>query len=922
MDNIIYSYGGGEALFKVLSGIARIYNSDISKEFIYMMTFVGVTWAAFQGAMQNSFTPKLSWMAKYALITSLFITPTANLVVTDVVYKTRYPVDNLPIGLVLPASVFSGIGYSITESFDQAFSDIGDHLAYTKYGQNFGASLISQARNFKIQDSGFRENIEGFIDNCIIYDVMVGSKYSASDLRDSTDIWGLVSENASSIRMFNYRGKNEGDGRRLVTCRDGVKLLNDYWKTDIDKLADRYGSSIFGKYGAKAAQSMENSHSQTLNKAFESNIAAVTQLYSKNSNATSTLKQIMMINAMADIPMSYGAVKAKQQQQESWLISGQLAREILPTLHAVFAALIYASFILIIGMLVLPNGFRTLGNYFGLLIWIETWPPLFAVLNLLTNVSAKTFGGDFSAITMNNASQIISHNNNISVVASGMMMVLPYLSYNLLKGGAGQFVHLANQVMGSSQGAVMAASSEVTSGNRSLDNVSMSNGQWHNNSGFKTDMNTSFRSGHQEHQLSDGMLFKRTASGAEILHSGPGITESVGADSMHMSKSHSTQDHQSLSNEETLLKSKQFEYAKTEQETQRQASEFVKRIAAGELSGTNYNYDQTSASGKVFHDLVAQEKQIQMHHGYAHNQSTGVGAGIKLGADVSISAGGGGGEEKLPLGLGSLPGGKGSMSLGGDLNGSATANHINDQTLSENKGSTTNTNITDQVEDINRVAKSMHFGDTQNNEKSLADTLTGSYEQMIQERKSMAVHQDNIDRYHSSQDNTQGTSYTENRDTYPEKLDYFANQRDQDGITIGKVSAAKIIRDRGPQYEALNQEYISKNLPPQRMLNHNFDYQKTLKEHVPESNLQESYRDVQARGEASMSSDANINKQAQREYQLESINNSVNIESAEKQVLESGNTKQDLANQAEKDRTRVSKYFVGINKNENEEFKE
>ena len=920
MDNIIYSYGGGEALFKVLSGIARIYNSDISKEFIYMMTFVGMAWAAFQGAIQNSFTPKLSWVAKYALITSLFITPTANLVVTDVVYKTRNKIDNLPIGLVLPASVFSGIGYSITTGFDQAFSDIGDHLAYTKYGQNFGASLISQARNFKIQDAGFRENIEGFIDNCIIYDVMVGSKYSASDLRDSTDIWGLVSKNASSIRMFNYRGKNKEDGRKLVTCRDGVKLLNDYWKTDIDKLADKYGSTIFGRYGAKAAQSMEDGHTQTLSKAFESNIAAVTQLYSKNSNATSTLKQIMMINAMADIPMSYGAVKAKQQQQESWLISGQLAREILPTLHAVFAALIYASFILIIGMLVLPNGFRTLGNYFGLLIWIETWPPLFAVLNLLTNVSAKTFGGDFSAITMNNASQIISHNNNISVVASGMMMVLPYLSYNLLKGGAGQFVHLANQVMGSSQGAVMAASSEVTSGNRSLDNVSMSNGQWHNNSGFKTDMNTSFRSGHQEHQLSDGMLVKRTASGAEILHSGPGITESVGADSMHMSKSHSTQDHQSLSNEETLLKSKQFEYARLEQDTQRMASEFVKRIAAGELSGTNYNYDQTSASGKVFHDAVAQEKQLQEYHRYGHTQTTAMGAGVKFGADISIGTGGSSGEEKLPLGLGSLPGGKGNMSLGGDVSGTISADHANEQSIIENRGSTTNTNITDQVEDIARVAKSMHFGDTQNNEKSLADSLTGSYEQMIQERDSIAVHQDNIDRYQSSQENTQGTSYTENRDTYPEKLKYFANQKDQDGFKIGEVSAARIIRDKGPQYEALNQGYESKHLPPQRMLNHNFDYQKIIKEYVPESNLQESYRDVQARGKASMGSDAEINKDAKQEFTYNSINNGGDIESAEKRVLESGNAKQGIANKAEGDRVWPFNK-VGIKKNENEEFK-
>lgn len=920
MDNIIYSYGGGEALFKVLSGIAMLYNSDISKDFIYMMTFVGVTWAAFQGAIQNSFTPKLSWMVKYALITSLFITPTAKLVVTDVVYKTRYPVDNLPIGLVLPASVFSGIGYSITESFDQAFSDIGDHLAYTKYGQNFGASLISQARNFKIQDSGFRENIEGFIDNCIIYDVMVGSKYSASDLRDSTDIWGLVSENASSIRMFNYRGKNKGDGRKLETCRAGVKLLNDYWKTDIDKLADRYGSSIFGKYGAKAAQSMENSHSQTLSKAFESNISAVTQLYSKNSNATSTLKQIMMINAMADIPMSYGAVKAKQQQQESWLISGQLAREILPTLHAVFAALIYASFILIIGMLVLPNGFRTLGNYFGLLIWIETWPPLFAVLNLLTNVSAKTFGGDFSAITMNNASQIISHNNNISVVASGMMMVLPYLSYNLLKGGAGQFVHLANQVMGSSQGAVMAASSEVTSGNRSLDNVSMSNGQWHNNSGFKTDMNASFRSGHQEHQLSDGMLVKRTTNGTEILHSGPGITESVGADSMHMSKSNSTQDHQSLSNDVAQMKTDELSYSKLEQNGIKSSAEYVERMAAAELSGVNFNYDKTTASGKVLHDSIEEQKQIQMHHGYSHNQSTSKGFGAKLAAEASMGSGGNS-EESVPSGLLSkIPGGKVSASLGGDLSYNGSLNHINDQSLTENKGSGTNMNVSKQAEHIARAAKSVTYGETQHEEKSLGDSLIGTYDKMKEVRDSISARQEKIDRYQSSQENTQGTSYTENRDTYPERLAYIASQKDQDGFNISPTSAARIIRDKGPQYEEYMKGFESKNLPPQRMLSHNFDFEKLKKEAIPQEDLKEGYNSVKIKGRESMGSDARINKQAEIEYQQEYMNNVANIDIAEDKILDTGNVRQDEVNRSEGKKSYIAK-LSGVNKDKNETFK-
>jgi conjugal transfer mating pair stabilization protein TraG len=924
MENTVYSYGGGEALFKVLNGVKMIFDSDLTKDLTYLMTFVGLAWAAFQGAQQNSWAPKLSWLTKYVLITSLFITPTATLWVTDVVYGTRNKVDGLPIGLVLPASVFSGIGFGVTQLFDQAFSSV-DNIPYTKYGQSFGAALISQSRNFKIQDSGFRENIESFIDNCMLYDVMVGRKYSASELKDEKNIWNLVSENASNIRMMNYRDDQKKLGRRLVTCREGAGLLNNYWTKDITKLGERFGSTIFGKYGSQISQAIGNSNQEVLGKSFLANINVVSNLYGKSTGATDTLKQIMMINAISDIPLSYGAVRAKQQQQESWLISGQLAREILPTLHAIFAALIYASFTLIIGMLVLPGGFKTLANYFGLLIWIETWPPLFAVINLLTNISTKTYGGDFTSITMNSASQIISHNNNISVVASGMMIVLPYLSYNILKGGAGQFVHLASQVMGASQSAAMAASNEVTSGNRSLDNVSMMNGQWSNKSGFKTDMNMSYRAGHSERQLSDGMIVKETSDGRTILQSGPGITTSVGSESTHMAVSNSSQDHQSLSHEKSLLTSEQFEHSQTKQLMVRSAADFVKNYAVHEASGTNYNYDQTSADGKIFHDAVTKTKQLQDHHGYTHNQSSGIGVGGSVGANASV-----GGTAKhsnnQSEAIPSVWGGGGSapVSAGGsagiEASASGSANHINDQSISEDKGASTSLSVEGQAEAIARVAKSMHFGDTQTHDKSLADSLTGSYEKVKNQRNSIAVHQDNIDRYQSSSDNTQASSYTVGEDIYHKKLDYFAKQRDQFGFPIGEIEAAKIIEKKGSRYDEYDKGFQAKYLPSQKMLNHNFDYKKAVAETMPQEDLEQGYKAAAAEITAE-GPKVQINKQAQQEYLERSTDNAIKIDVSEEKIMDNGNYQQKQANQAEKDRPFYSKWWFGMNKNEDETFK-
>jgi hypothetical protein len=727
-------------------------------------------------------------------------------------------------------------------------------------------------------------------------------------VRQNPNVWGLVSKNASNIRMMNYREEDKSLGRKLVSCKEGVVLLNSYWMKDLDKLGKTFGSTIFGKYGSNISQAVENTNEEVLGKSFLANVNVVTQLYGKTGAATDTLKQIMMINAVADIPMSYGAVRAKQQQQESWLISGQLAREILPTLHAIFAALIYASFPLIMGMLVLPSGFRTLGNYFGLLIWIETWPPLFAVINLLTNVASTTYGGDFTSITMNTASQIISHNNNISVVASGMMIVLPYLSYNILKGGAGQFVHLANQVMGSSQSAAMGASNEVTSGNRSLDNVSMMNSQWSNNSGFKTDMNMSYRAGHRDHQLGDGTMVKETADGSTILQSGAGITHSVGEKSMHTSSTDSSQDHQSLSNEKSSIVEQRREYDETEQTMQRQSMEFTSRLAAGENSGEHYSYNDATSDGKNLIQEVSKSKEL--HDSHAYNSSQTVDREIKSNASGSFGVGGSGGGPSANIGL--------------DISASGSSDNMNIQGLTEDKGASTNTNVSTQAESIARAAKDMQFSETQTEEKALADSLSGSYEHMQNLRQSISVSEQNIERYQASSDTSQSKSHTTTDDDYHKKLDFIANQRDNTGFKIGAVGAQKIINKGGSEYENYDQAYQSKTLPQQRMLTQpNLDHEKTVKDNIPQDiNFKENYSGVSEVGNARMESSGAVVPDAKLMVDKQRQSASDKIQSEEENILQNGEALQKKVNKGEQDRNYISKLLFGRTKDENNSFKD
>ena len=631
----IYSYGGGAALVDVLNGIAMIFNNGVGDSIVEFMSVMGIAWVGIQSMMENSFKPQVKWMVKYVVILDLLIIPKSSLLVRDVVTNQVNKVDNLPIGLTIPAGLVSSLGFAITKEFESVFSS-PDYLQYHKYGTVFGAQLISEARNFKIQDPIFRENMESYIDNCVMYDVMIGHKYTIRDLKNHADLWSLITSKSSKLKMLNYR---DGDrGRTLTTCFDTVKLLEQHWNRDYQLVEKRF--PLLSKLTS-------SDNKAGLVSSFNANMDAVLSFYgSKQTSAQSYIKQLMVINAISDVPLSYGAVRASQQQKESWVLAGELAKQNLPIMHSIFEALIYSSFTLVFGLMLLPGGFKIAGTYFGMMLWIQLWPPLFAILNLLINSFNKGYVKSLIAddgITMANINAVASSGSMAAAAAGGLGIFIPVISYMIIKGGAAQFVHIAGQLSSATQSAASNMSNEITSGNRSFDNMSLGTQSFMNQSGFKQDFNTSQRQGHMEGHLNDGTVVKTMPGGNTISHSGAGITTSTGAQSFRQSDMVSGQIHQQMAHERSLMESESKEYSSMQQSMERKAIDFVARIAKGESSGEHYEYSQSTGSGNSFGDTIERTKDLHERYGYSWQQSADLtltgGLGYKSGSsgDGSIS---------------------------------------------------------------------------------------------------------------------------------------------------------------------------------------------------------------------------------------------------------------------------------------------
>ena len=163
------------------------------------------------------------------------IVPRATVRVVDRLDATLAPavVANVPIGLALFASLTSQVGDGLTRLTEQAFT-LPDDLRYQRHGLIFGARLAAAATRLEVTDAVFARNLRNYARQCVFHALLLGHM-TADDLRESTDVWTLVtatgapSAGASPARMFEFatRGATAGTGattltREIVTCADGA----------------------------------------------------------------------------------------------------------------------------------------------------------------------------------------------------------------------------------------------------------------------------------------------------------------------------------------------------------------------------------------------------------------------------------------------------------------------------------------------------------------------------------------------------------------------------------------------------------------------------------------------------------------------------------------------------------------------------
>lgn len=487
----IYAYQNADSLFGILNAAAAIHASSD-----YMAAAAAVAFCGFVAALiAYAFAPEKlqgwKWLATVLLVFSVLILPRVTVGVVDKTGGSAIKVvGNVPFGVAMLGSVTSTIGHTLTGLFETAFQVIPgigglpSELTYEKNGLMFGNRLIRDTGAIVFQEPSFRTDLINYIHNCTMYDLIDGT-IDPGTFSSSDDVWTLMgTPNPARFTTLSSTGGNI----TVDTCPNAYTNLNGRLPAQITRLQGKLAFQLNPTLPSAAAAAAIAGQIQ--------------QAYMKNSIATAAataadlIRQNAVLNAINDtsniigqkvndpaaMVLAVGRAQAVAQQNATWLNYGKVAEQALPVLRNVIEAVTYALFPLLVLLLLLTSGRETMlafKGYAAILIWIQLWPPLYAVLNYMASIyaaydlaAAADLGTGAKALSLQTASTIYSRAISGEAVVGYLAISIPLIAWAALKRMETFGTALVGGLPGL-QGVLSGATSGAAVGNVSLGNVAM-----------------------------------------------------------------------------------------------------------------------------------------------------------------------------------------------------------------------------------------------------------------------------------------------------------------------------------------------------------------------------------------------------------------------------------------------------------------
>lgn len=529
MVDTVYVMSGGEFFQAAFNGVATLIGTSTWDSLFHIVGFFSAMALFFVYIRGHDPKEVLKFIAVFILITSVLVIPKRTVHIIDMTNPTLVlRVDNVPTGLSVPFRFITSIGGSLTKIYDSVFHT-PDSVAYSKTGMLFGATLMANTTDVVAQNGDLAMLLSEYVQQCVIGDIMLTHKYSMAELMQSSDPYEIIFRKPSPLRGVIVPRGNSLAQAGFQTCE---ALANNVLKREL-KVDTTKGGKTWDYYvnrfiGPRASADTLFGLMMADSYGF---------YYQGGRDASEILRQNVVMNAIKQGITTHTAASgnvaslvnmadqsSNSKMRLSWAASGGLAATFVPVMHTVLMAMLVGMFPIII-LLATIHGLTlpVLKGYVFSIVYLQSWPPLYAILNyaMAFYLKGETKGMNFSLSNLNTIQQTHS---DIGLMAAWLSNSIPFIAAGLVF-GLWRVVSQAGNYLGSSiNSTASSAASQAADGTWAFNNMQMENV-----SGFKWDTNQSVRDGQMLTQHASGATTTKTAGGG-ILHDGKSAISSLATD--------------------------------------------------------------------------------------------------------------------------------------------------------------------------------------------------------------------------------------------------------------------------------------------------------------------------------------------------------------------------------------------------------
>lgn len=530
-----FAYWNGEQIRDLFEAVVALTSGGDYLGLLKSVMLLGFLCVITVCALRYRGIDAMSFVFAVVIFYTVALVPKVDVNIRDDRAGTVYVVQNVPLGIAFMAGTTSHVGHWLTQSFENVFTAV-DAERFSRFGMVFPQRAVSALLAAGPVTPQGRLLVGDFNRYCVVPE-LVDYPEKIDALTQSGNLWQTITQ----AGWLNPARRTPDLDNNWIGCDEAAVVIENHLNTVEVPAIERHLAMKLIPDSVDASNLILRVLPQS-----ESLLLGISRSLStsiKHSVFMNTLgEDIANVAALANHPLAMASNLAKSQgnlaSEINYRTMAQIAKDALPKVRNALEFVILASFPLVFIMMIALGhmSMMLLRSYLTLLIWIQLWAPISAVMNyLMVTVDAHPMNqiiAEYGANTVFAANLIREFGASSQAIAGFLTIMAPIIAFAIAKGSDMATAQLASSIMAPAQNAAQSQGAGLASGSINLGNASWGNVSTNNVSGNKNDLSTSFTSADMLRTASAYGSVTRagngTVTGMSVTPVSMGVTNSVG----------------------------------------------------------------------------------------------------------------------------------------------------------------------------------------------------------------------------------------------------------------------------------------------------------------------------------------------------------------------------------------------------------